>query len=78
MKNIIVVTVTSARDQVVKHEIEDKDESKDETEPPASSRRQWGAPRGTVVKQLHAVKLNESGQSDISDTSVEESKGQFE
>ena len=69
------VIVTSARDQVVKH-IEDKDESKDETEPPASSRRQWGAPRGTVVQQLHAVQLYESGQSDVSDTSLEENRGQ--
>ena len=60
---------------MVKHDVVNKEESKDDSEPPASARRQWGVPGGTVVKQLQAAKLNESAQSDVSNTSLEDSKG---
>ena len=69
--------MTSARDQVVKHDIVSKEETKDDSEAPASARRQWGVPGGTVVKQLQAAKLNESAQSDVSNTSLEDSKGEY-
>ena len=62
---------------MVKHDIVNKEETQDDSEPPASARRQWGVPGGTVVKQLQAAKLNESAQSDVSNTSLEDSKGEF-
>ena len=61
----------------MKHDVVSKEETKDGSEPPASARRQWGVPGGTVVKQLQAAKLNESAQSDVSNTSLEDSKGEY-
>ncbi len=68
-------TETTASDQVVLLDVEGKDFAKRELEvPPASSRRQWGVPKGTVVKQLNAAELSESGKSNVSDASTEGSK----
>ena len=62
---------------MVKHDNVSQGEAKGDSEPPASARRQWGVPGGTVVKQLQAAKLNESAQSDVSNTSLDDSKGEY-
>ena len=74
--------MTSARDQVLKHDVRKSEAGEDagqkeDADPPPSARRQWGVPGGTVVKQLHAASLNESGQSDASNASLDASKGQW-
>ncbi len=71
--------VTTARDQVVRHDDQatlESDAQAEEAGAPVSARRQWGVPRGTVVNQLNAAKLSESGESNISDVSAEDTNGQ--